>query len=72
MTYFWVPNVLCEMQDGKAYLSGEDKRRARCAGTCHACEGFLGVDLSDTGKPYFRSCCTQMQLKPEPLSQRGH
>ena len=63
MAYFWVPNILCEIKDGKAYLGDADKSRSRCSGECQACEGFLGVDLGDTGKPYYRSCCSQGHLR---------
>lgn len=61
MAYFWVQNILCEVQDGKVHLRAEDRSSMHCSGKCHACENFLGVDLGDTGKPYFRSCCSQRQ-----------
>jgi hypothetical protein len=63
MAYFWVYNVKCEIMDGSAYLSGEDRKVMRCSGKCHTCEAFLGVDITDTGKPYYKSCCAHVQNK---------
>lgn len=70
MSYQWVPNILCEIQDGNAYLIREYRDKMRCSGACHSCGSFLGVDLSDTGKACLSSCCTGFEVMPQTVSAR--
>jgi hypothetical protein len=60
MTYFWVPNILCTLEEGKAVLNDEYKKNMSCAGACHSCGAFLGVDLVDTGKEHVRAFCIDL------------
>jgi len=55
--YQWIPNILCEIRDGKAYLSQENGKNMQCSGECHACLAFRGVDLWDKGKRICRAYC---------------
>jgi hypothetical protein len=64
MSYSWVPNIVCEIREGKAYLKNELKNATQCSGTCHSCSAFLGVDLKDTGKKYYQSCCDTTRVRP--------
>ena len=63
MEYSWVPNIACEIREGKAYLKKEFIDKMKCSGTCHLCSAFLGVDLKDTGKEYYESCCEPSRRK---------
>jgi len=62
MKYFWVPNIQCDIKDGKLFLSQEYKSRLSCSGECHSCISFLGVDLADTGNEHYKSCCAMNQI----------
>jgi len=57
MSYNWVFNILCEIREGMAYLSRQSQGSMSCAGTCHSCGAFLGVDPSGAGNEYLRACC---------------
>jgi len=61
LTFQWVPNILCVIKDGKAQLSRDLNHIMDCSGQCHACNDFHGVDLADTGKAAYRSCCIEQK-----------
>jgi hypothetical protein len=57
MSYQWVSNILCVIDNGQAALNREYREKSSCDGRCYSCKAFLGVDLTDTGKDYYQSCC---------------
>lgn len=85
MSYLWVYNILCEIREGRAFLSPESQSTMNCPGTCYSCKAFLGVDPSGIGNEYLRSCCDafcemrvagpQRGLRPQPkiiFAMDGH
>jgi hypothetical protein len=63
----WTENMLCEIREGKAYLSRVHGAKPACAGACHSCSEFLGVDLWDTGKDQYRACCAAVSSNNNQL-----
>jgi len=62
MAYKWEPNIRCQIIQGKAVLSQEDKKEMGCNGYCTDCKTFLGVDISMTGSPHLDGCCSDKFL----------
>lgn len=57
MSYDWVPNIRCEIADGKALLAPADKEGTDCSGFCSDCDSFLGVDIRTIGAFPLSACC---------------
>ena len=72
MVFTWIPNIACEIKDGKAYLVNEFRKKMNCPGACHSCSSFQGVDLKDTGQEYYQSCCdiAQRNNADRPRSEK--
>lgn len=59
MGYFWVPNIRCEINEGRAFLRSADMSKKGCKGVCSDCKMFRGVDLCTTGDAYLNGCCAK-------------
>lgn len=69
MSYHWMPNIFCEIREGKVFLDSALGSKAPCSGACHSCGKFLGVDLWDTGKDRYRACCIMVESNASLLDR---